>query len=62
MTRENMLQIVQELISVLSEKKVTPQEAETIGEAFWREIIKKNEEEKRKYMTEAFFGGASPEK
>lgn len=61
MTRENMLQIVQELLSVLSEKKVAPREAEVIGEAFWKEIIKKNEEERNKYMTKAIFGGASPE-
>lgn len=62
MTRENMLQIVQELISALSKKKVTPQEAEMIGEVFWKEIIKKNEEERKKYMTKAIFGGVSPEK
>lgn len=31
MNREEILDVVQELISILSEKKITPREAEAVG-------------------------------
>ena len=59
MNREEILDVVQELISILSEKKITPREAE--GYIFEKSIKENNEREKERHMEEGVFSWNSSE-
>ncbi len=62
MEREEILNIVQELLCTLKKKKITPREAETVGYIFQKSIRESNEREKEKYMEEGVFLWNSPKK
>lgn len=61
MNREEILDVVQELISILSEKKITPREAEAVGYIFEKSIKENNEREKEQHMEEGVFSWNSSE-
>lgn len=61
MNRKEILDVVQELLSILSEKKMTPREAETVGYIFEKNIKENNEREKERHMEEGVFSWNSPE-
>ena len=42
MSRKELLDVVQELIFILSERKITPREAETVGYIFEKSIKENN--------------------
>ena len=48
MSRKELLDVVQELIFILSERKITPREAETVGYIFEKSIKENNEREKER--------------
>lgn len=62
MEREEILNIVQELLRTLEKKKITPREAETVGHIFQKSIRESNEREKEKYMEESVFLWKLPKK
>lgn len=62
MEREEILNIVQELLCTLEKKKITPREAETVGYIFQKSIRESNEREKEKYMEESVFSWNPPKK
>jgi len=59
--REEILNIVQELICILEKKKITPRAAETVGYIFQKSIKENNEREKERCMEEGVFLWNSPE-
>ena len=60
--REEILNIVQELIFILEKKKITPRAAEAVGYIFQKSIRESNETEKEKYMEESVFSWNPPKK
>lgn len=62
MEREEILNIVQELLCTLEKKKITPREAEAVGYIFQKSIRESNEREKEKYMEESVFLWNPPKK
>lgn len=61
MEREEILNIVQELICILEKKKITLRAAETVGYIFQKSIKENNEREKERCMEEGVFLWNSPE-
>lgn len=61
MEREEILNIVQELIYILEKKKITPRAAEAVGYIFQKSIKENNEREKERCMEEGVFSWNSPE-
>ena len=61
MEREEILNIVQELICIREKKKITPRAAETVGYIFQKSIKENNEREKERCMEEGVFLWNSPE-
>ena len=59
--REEILNIVQELICILEKKKITPRAAEAVGYIFQKSIKENNEREKERCMEEGVFSWNSPE-
>lgn len=59
--REEILNIVQELIYILEKKKITPRAAEAVGYIFQKSIKENNEREKERCMEEGVFSWNSPE-
>ena len=61
MSRKELLDVVQELIFILSERKIKLREEETVGYIFEKSIKENNEREKERYMEEGVFSWNSPE-
>lgn len=61
-TRKELLKIVSNLIELLNNSDVSPNEAKGIARMFYEAVEKSNEEGMKSYMNRAAFCGSSPEK
>ncbi len=60
MNRSQMIEVVKELLEVLNRKKVTPDEASSIGEIFKKSIEECNKRGIQDFMSTGEFHGDPP--
>lgn len=57
MNREKVNAVVEELLDILNQKKMSPYEAETIGEVFIKSIKESNERGTQEFLEKGEFHG-----
>lgn len=60
MNRSQMIEVVKELLEVLNRKKVTPDEASSIGEIFKKSIEESNKRGVQDFLSTGEFHGDPP--
>lgn len=61
MNRNQMIEVVEELIDVLNKRKVSPVDAKSIANIFEKTVNESNDAGIQKYMKTAVFCGSPPE-